>query len=143
MKHLFDLMMENVDHATVSFYSYIHTYIASLYYSYSYYLEYDNHSFIMLYILQLYLNCIINILHVFMTDSSITNSDQPTCYVSDSPTDQCSSTFSFSDSFPNGLNYYCKAIFATDDAIASVSSLHYSSNGAVDSQACKLFKSNY
>ena len=78
-----------------------------------------------------------------MADSSIANSDQPTCYISDSPTDQCSSTNTFSDNFSDGLNYCCNAGFTNSPAVISVSSLHYSSNGGIDCQACKLYKSNH
>ena len=76
-----------------------------------------------------------------MTDSSIANSDQPACYISNSPTDQCSSTISYSDTFSDGLNYCCGAGVSIQD---NVLNFHYSSNGAVDCQACELlFKSIY
>ena len=73
-----------------------------------------------------------------MADSSIVNSGQPDCYISDSSTDQCSGESEVTDDDSDGLNFCCGAgtAFILQDAL----NWYYSLNGAVDCEACELFK---
>ena len=76
-------------------------------------------------------------MHVFLADSSIVNSGQSVCYQSDNSTDQCSDGLT-SDSFVDGLNACCGGRSAA--ATFGQLNWYYSLNGAVDCEACELFK---